>query len=83
MQQLRYFRRIGRELYPIKNFIVDLTQYTRESLQQGYKVIICLDANKNMVRGRVAKMFQAIRLIESIKLFHVGASPTIFIEGQY
>ena len=57
MQQLCYFRRIGQNLYPIKAFAIDLTQFIQTLLQQGFKIIICLNANENMVTGRIVKIF--------------------------
>ena len=63
--------------------MIDLTTFTKESLQQGYEIIICLDVNENMVTGRISKIFCEIGLIESTSLFHSRTSPAVFVEGQH
>ena len=52
-------------------------------MQQGYKVLICLDTNKNMINGRIVKIFKEIRLTESTSFFHSRAPPAMFVEGRY
>ena len=58
MQQLRYFRHIRRNICPIKAFAADFEAYLQSSLQQGFELIICLDANENMKVGRLARSFK-------------------------
>ena len=67
----------------MKAFTIDLTQFIKESLQQGYTIIVCLDVNKNMQVSRIVKIFSVIDLIETTKLFYSGHVPAIFLEGQH
>jgi hypothetical protein len=42
-----------------------------------------LDTNENIETGRIAKMFRAIGLIETTKLFYSGLTLATFIKGQH
>ena len=39
---------MGRNVYPIKVFFIDLLNFAKEITRKGFKVIAYLDSNKNM-----------------------------------
>jgi len=66
MQQLRYFKRIIRDKYPIKAFFEDLSYYLRRSMQDGFEIVLSLDRNENMRYGRIARTLSNLELIETL-----------------
>ena len=83
MQQLRYFQRIKREICLTKAFTYNLRDYIQTSIQQGFEIILSIDANEIMQCGRTATLLKSIGLIETTSLFTSKTQRKTFITGRF
>ena len=83
VQQLRYFRRINRNICPIKAFAIGFGECLQLSLQKGFELIVCLDDNENMKFGKLARVFRSLGLLETTDVFCQGPEQPTFHEGRH
>ena len=80
---MQYFQRTNRDLCPIKAFAIDLVSFIKNWMQNSFEIILCIDGNKNMHSGRLAKEFKKLGLVESTSRFTSGPPPNTFIIGRH
>jgi hypothetical protein len=83
MQYLRYFHRIKRNLYPTKAFAADLVEFIKSSLWNSFEIVLCIDANKNIKEGQLAKELKKLGLAKTTSRFTSEVLPNTFIIGQH
>ena len=83
MQQLCYFQRIKREICLTKAFTYNLRDYIQTSIQQGFEIILSIDANEIMQCGRTATLLKSIGLIETTSLFTSKTPPNTFTTRRF
>jgi len=81
-QQLRFWQWHNRFIYPRKAFAIDIEEYLKTSLSEGYAIILCLDSNENMITGRLFKLFTTLGLIETYKAQTHLPLPNSFFKGS-
>jgi len=66
---LRYYRSKQNLIYPRNTFRADLVNFLNEYIQEGYGIILSIDANENIRGGKLQRELELIRLVESSALF--------------
>ena len=77
-QYLRYYRKNSIRIYLIKVFISDIVKFIIDSMSKEFSIIVSLDANKNVYKGKLQKLFKEISLVETSKLFLDKLPPTTY-----
>ena len=83
-QRLRYFIARGINVCPRKIFITHLTQFISNSMAVGLEVILTIDSNEHLVKGRLAKQLQHLGLAEAYcTKFDSDGGPASFFRGKH
>jgi len=81
-QQLRYFRKIERNICPIKAFAANLYNFIKQSIDDGYSIVLSLYRNENMTNGRIQKLFSKLGIKESMSRFTDAKPSPTFYKGS-
>jgi hypothetical protein len=65
-QHSKHFNEIDRKICPREAFLIDLQQATVQLQDSGSQIILMLDGNEDMHRGKLAKTLTHINLQEAI-----------------
>ena len=79
LQQLYYFKRIRRKIYPTKAFVIVIAAFIADSIDQGFEIVLSLDGNENMRTSNIARLLLKLRMIENSYLFSIEKAPPTFI----
>ena len=60
-----------------------LSACVQASLQNGFEIMLSLDANENMRKGKIKSKFKALGLVETTSLFTTEKVPTPFTRGKH
>ena len=84
MQRRRYFSARNNNECPRNLFIVHLSQFLSSSLAAGFDIILTVDRNEHMVKGKLAQRLKALGLKEAYcEKFDLHGGPASFSRGQH
>ena len=69
LQQERFLWNTNRPVHLLAAFRLDLKAFIAQTLRDGFKIILLIDANKNMRDRKLQRVFLERGLIETTRLF--------------
>ena len=55
----------------------------KDSMSEGFSIVVSLDSNENMRKEKFQKLFEEIGTIETSKLFSDKSPPTTYQKGRH
>ena len=84
LQRRRCFLARMIDVCPRKLFILLLTQLTSDSRSSGLEVILMVDANEHVVKGKLAKQKKNLGLVEVFcTKFNLEGGPASYFRGRH
>ena len=84
LQRRRYFLARKIEECPWKLFILYLTQFIEESICLGLEVILTVDANEYVVKGKIARKLKNLGLVEAFcTKINPEGGPASYFRGRH
>ena len=84
LQRGRYFLARKIDVFPRKLFILHLTQFIADSISLGLEVILTVDANEHVVKGKLAKQLNNLGLVEAFcTKFNPEGGPASYFRGRH
>jgi hypothetical protein len=81
-QQQAHFDTIGREGDPRDLFTEDLCAALKSWQEVGDQIVLILDANENVTKGKFVERLRSVGIFETITLRHGSEGPATFQEGS-
>jgi Reverse transcriptase (RNA-dependent DNA polymerase) len=81
-QQQAHFDKVGREGDPRDIFTDDLCTDIKSWQEQGDQIVLILDANENVTRGKFVDRLRTVGIFEMITRKHGAEGPATFHEGS-
>jgi hypothetical protein len=77
-QHAKYFNSIDRNICPREAFLIDLRAEIINFQEAGHHIILMLDGNEDMRRGRLSNTLQSLQLREAILHKHGRRAPSTY-----
>ena len=63
--------------------MIDLASFIKNSIQNSFEIILCIDSNENIHSRRLAKEFRKLDLVELTSRFTLDSPLNTYIIGRY
>ena len=83
LQRRRCFLARSIKMFPRKLFVMQLVQYITDYIESGLEVILTVDKNEQMVKGKFDRELQNLGLVEAFRNKFKSTGPVSYFRGQH